>query len=340
MLYDDGEWIITCVNGDRKGITTIVIVHDMQNISATVEYFESFINITYTKGSICTCSYGDKTYTAPDTSGNWTCLIPNVGTWIVTVTDNTISKTTAVTITEDSQNVDVDIVLFEAYITVEYPNGSICTCSDGTDTLTAPDTSGSHTFAVYHSGLWTISCSNATSGERNSCDVNVILDGQTQKITISYKLHLYNAGNECLDVSGGWSGVAKKSSVSSSVATTPTVTRTSSYIEGRLNNYDLTAVLYATKAVNLTGYRKLVANGEFYLNGGFNNNLRLTVWTSLGTYYDKDIVAYSSAGVSTKTTKLEIDISNLSGNHTIGFIINTSNASYAYAKLTECYLNR
>lgn len=67
----------------------------------------AFIIVTYPAGSTCTASNGTKTLTAPDTSGNWVCKVPNAGTWTVSCTDGTDTASTAVTITTEGQREEV-----------------------------------------------------------------------------------------------------------------------------------------------------------------------------------------------------------------------------------------
>ena len=61
------------------------------------------IAVTYPAGSTCTCTNGTKTYTAKDTSGQWIFCIPSAGTWTVTATDGTNTKTQEVSITAEQQ---------------------------------------------------------------------------------------------------------------------------------------------------------------------------------------------------------------------------------------------
>ena len=61
------------------------------------------IAVTYPAGSTCTCANGTKIYTAKDTSGQWIFRIPSAGTWTVTATDGTNTKTQEVNITAEQQ---------------------------------------------------------------------------------------------------------------------------------------------------------------------------------------------------------------------------------------------
>ena len=44
-----------------------------------------------------------------------------------------------------------------AFIVVNYPAGSVCTCSKGSRTMKAKDTSGVYVFAIPEAGSWTVS---------------------------------------------------------------------------------------------------------------------------------------------------------------------------------------
>ena len=63
-------------------------------------------------------------------------------------------------------NITADYSLTMAYFTatinVTYPVGSTCTATDGTTTLTAPDTLGTWACIVPNVGAWTVSCTDGT----------------------------------------------------------------------------------------------------------------------------------------------------------------------------------
>ena len=73
---------------------------------------------------------------------------------------------------------------FAATITVTYPSGSTCTCSDGTTTLTAADTSGSYTFTVPNAGTWTVTCTDGSNTATES--VSITKDGQSNTVSLAY----------------------------------------------------------------------------------------------------------------------------------------------------------
>lgn len=67
------------------------------------------IYATYPAGSVCTCSNGEKTFTAKDTSGFWLFAGLEVGTWTVTATDGTDSAEKLVEITTPGQIASVNL---------------------------------------------------------------------------------------------------------------------------------------------------------------------------------------------------------------------------------------
>lgn len=91
-----------------------------------------------------------------------------------------------------------------AIISVTYPEGSICTCSDGTTTLKARDTSGKALFNVPSAGTWTVTARTEDGSKEKSIDVTITAAGQVESVSLSYKIYLYNKGNECDDITGGW----------------------------------------------------------------------------------------------------------------------------------------
>ena len=71
-----------------------------------------------------------------------------------------------------------------AVIGVTYPAGSTCTCTNGTKTLKAKDTSGTAIFNVPSTGTWTVT---ATNGDKTaSKSVSITAEGQTENVTLTY----------------------------------------------------------------------------------------------------------------------------------------------------------
>ena len=146
--------------------------------------FSATIAVTYPSGSTCTCSDGSTTLTATGTSGSYTFIVPNAGTWTVTSSNGSQSVSKSVSITASGDAKSVTLKYFSATIAVTYPPGSTCTCSDGSTTLTAANTSGSYTFTVLNTGTWTITCTDGSSTATTS--VSITADGQSSTVSLAY----------------------------------------------------------------------------------------------------------------------------------------------------------
>lgn len=122
------------------------------------------------------------------------------GTWTVTITGDGKTAQKNVVVTTDYSTA---IAFFAATINITYPAGSTCTCSDGTTTLSAPDTSGTWACIVPNAGTWTVTSTSGT--ETDSKAATITTDGQSVSVALSYFLWLYKDGDTCDAVSGGWS---------------------------------------------------------------------------------------------------------------------------------------
>ena len=90
-----------------------------------------------------------------------------------------------------------------AVIGVTYPSGSTCTCTNGSKTLTAKDTSGKAMFVIPYAGTWTVKAVSGSNTASNA--VSITADGQVATVTLSYwNGQLYDAGNEYTAQTGGW----------------------------------------------------------------------------------------------------------------------------------------
>lgn len=82
--------------------------------------------------------------------------------------------------------------VFSATINITYPAGSTCTSTNGTTTLTAPNTSGTWACIVPYSGTWTISCTNGTKTVNSV--VSITTNGQSVSVSIGYTEYVIQNG--------------------------------------------------------------------------------------------------------------------------------------------------
>ena len=87
-----------------------------------------------------------------------------------------------------------------AIIGVTYPSGSTCTCTNGTRTLTAKDTTGKAMFVIPSAGTWTV---KAVKGSQSASKaVKITAEGQVETVELTYDLILFD-GTDNTDVTGG-----------------------------------------------------------------------------------------------------------------------------------------
>ena len=108
---------------------------------------------------------------------------------------------------KNGETITGTLALF-AVIHVTYPAGSVCTCTKGTKTYKAKNTSGLVLFAVPEAGDWTITSSDGIRTATKT--VSITSEGQIETVVLTYGLYLYDAGDECTSITGGWS-LAKSS---------------------------------------------------------------------------------------------------------------------------------
>ena len=90
-----------------------------------------------------------------------------------------------------------------AAISVTYPEGSVCTCSDGVKTLTAKNTSGLYLFSIPYAATWIVTATDGT--ETATKTVEIISEGQSISIELTYGMWLYKTGDQYVSLTGGWS---------------------------------------------------------------------------------------------------------------------------------------
>lgn len=102
------------------------------------------IGVTYPEGSVVTCSDGSRTLKAKTTTGQWVFSIPTAGTWTVTATDGTNSKSQSVNISEEGQfesiKLEHKLVLFAPGVTDKMSIGFAASASAGLADLTVGNT--------------------------------------------------------------------------------------------------------------------------------------------------------------------------------------------------------
>lgn len=251
---------------------------------------KSIIIVAAPTGSTVTCKMGSTTKTASEKNGTWTFSGLDIGTWTITATKGSSIATQDVDITRLTVEY-VTITYFSATINVTYPAGSTCTCSDGTTTLTAPNTSGSWTCIVYNAGTWT---ATATDGDKSkSADVVITTDGQTESVTLLYITYLFKDGETYDSLTGGWQGTvnAEKQALQLIVQA------------GKTQN------VHTKSKVDMTDYSTISVKTDANVH---NVSLYLIIEDSI--IASKPV---AKAELNTASDEVSLDISNITGSHFI-----------------------
>lgn len=202
----------------------------------------------------------------------------DTGKWTITIVRGGVPITRVVAVTADYS---VAIPLFAATINITYPAGSTCTCSDGTTTLSAPDTSGTWACIVPNAGTWTAA---ATDGVENTSEsVSITTDGQIAAIELSYLLWLYKSGNTYNAVTGGWS-VAEHPSTGGSFDSVLTLNDDSMLLSTEVFGGSVAyANAFTNNSIDLTGVNTLkfkitgIGNTAYSDNEGNTHKFRFSL---------------------------------------------------------------
>lgn len=237
----------------------------------------------------------------------------DTGKWTIVIVRGGVPITRVVTVTADYH---VAIPLFAATINITYPAGSTCTCSDGTTTLSAPDTSGTWACIVPNAGSWTVTATDGNDSTNKS--VSITADGQTENVVLSYTLVLYEKNGETVD----WSYKAYDYSVPSVNMTLDTLK--SQYGEGNARR----PTLYTTVKHDISSYDTLY--GSFDMTG--RGSLYLGILSSppaTGCDSVEKVGFASYASGNGGKVDLTLDISSFTGEYYIAVYV-TANWEASY----------
>lgn len=202
-----------------------------------------------------------------------------------------------------------------AVIGVTYPEGSTCTCSDGTKTLTAKGTSGRAIFNIPYAAMWTVSCTDGTDTASES--VSITADGQSANLELRYDLPLWDNGSVNEDVTGGWSGnAANENNCGEDYK---------KYIYIQSSAYGA-ATAKTANMIDVTEFNTLKVNVVAFSKSGGNGKVGLSTNSSNPNSNDAASRVFSS-NISTPT-EFSIDISSLSGEYCVYLWGNGGNNNY------------
>lgn len=223
------------------------------------------------------------------------------GTWTLAITDGLQTSSKPVVVTADYSTV---IAFFAATINITYPTGSTCTCSDGTTTLSAPDTSGTWACIVPNAGTWTVS---STDGDKSkSTDVVINTNGQTESVTLLYITYLFKDGETYDSLTGGWNGTVNSGKQALQLYAAA----------GK------TASAWTKNKIDLTNFSTVSAKTDSNVYIGF----KIVIASAIGSTSGQ----VATASISGSESELSLDISAITGEYFVWLSAHSEKGSTRY----------
>ena len=219
----------------------------------------------------------------------------------------------------------VTVAAVYAVIGVIYPSGSVCTCTNGTLTLTAKGTGGKAIFVIPSAGTWTVKAVKGSDSASKA--VSITAEGQVETVELVYGLYIFKNG------SGLTSGYSIKSN---SMISAPTVS--SDTISWSGNSSSGGVAFYIDPAVALSGYTKLCVDFECSYNYGGNYGMGFGVGTDAAsslmltnTNWTAKVTSTAQGAIARNT--VQCDISALTDSEYIKVV-----GSYSAGKIYNIWL--
>ena len=194
-----------------------------------------------------------------------------------------------------------------ALVSVTYPAGSVCTCTNGSKTLKAKDTSGTWLCAVPKEGTWTVMATDGTNSKSQS--VNITAEGQCESMILTFGYYLFTEGKGLTE---GYTLEFLRGDAGYSVSASGIVWSTNTEIG---NN------IYPKQKVNLTNYSALCF--EIQCNGRKSSSYSVTIGVGdnpIGSFSDiSDLDASTTNIWDTGRKTHKVDLSAISGEKYIKF---------------------
>lgn len=206
----------------------------------------------------------------------------------------------------------------KATIAVSYPTGSVCKVKSIFNEYEAKDKEGSAGFAV-NAGKWTVSATDSTDPAKTRSSEITVVDGKAYYVPLTFTTYLYNEGDLCESITGGWikHNATNSASVNVTNGTTELTIAISNYNSGAgtgragpANPIDLTDISKIKVSVN-------AASSDYGLS-----HMEFGVATSLTGAYVK------TQKLTVGEAEYELDVSGLSGQHYVS-IQGTARAAFS-----------
>lgn len=196
-----------------------------------------------------------------------------------------------------------------AVIGAAYPAGSVCTCTNGTKTIKAKDTSGSYLFLIPEAGTWTVTATDGTDTAEEV--VEVTTKYQSASIVLAYRLTLYDPGRSVINTFTT-EGFSYKNSSTSPTLKPAQFADNGEYLHFKRTDAGVCIAGYED-AIDVTDYAALFFEIENTLIASSNKiGLQIDVSTTKNMLQDR-VALYQAKSALNVRTEDSLDLSAISG---------------------------
>ena len=149
---------------------------------------------------------------------------------------------------------------------------------------------------------------------------------------------LYNTGDECIDLTGGWQGRAWKMNSNNDTAVAPTLTKNDDHLFVRYPVSDHDGAIEPKKDIDLTGYTKLSVDVDYYSASNLAMRMRMCIVRRSATYFMTDAVAMTDI-TGTGTFSIDLTGLTLSGTYDIAIGCRVNDVK-AELEISRIYLSK
>lgn len=176
--------------------------------------------------------------------------------------------------------------------------------------------------AIKKDGLWVYptGCQQYVSGAWASKVAKIYQNGAWRV----WSRYLYNAGDECVDETGGWIGQALGINSTYNNPTQPNVANANGKLTASLLGTSNTAggIVRPRLITDLTNVSTIKLTATYTVDDAYTVS-RLCVWSAIGAVWDTNVVAQAnltqSAPIGSGDCNALLDVSSLTGTYWVGF---------------------
>lgn len=218
----------------------------------------------------------------------------------------------------------------KGFIRTTYPEGSICTCSNGARTLEARDTSGYMMFILPTIGIWIVTATDpADPTNTDSETVEITKEGETVSVDLSYRTYLYK---------NGVFGAGQGELVESSAYGTQSLSYNSEEIEVSLgyNSYVYAYFPVPINTNNISTLRLVFKSDSNYSADSNDYTFAMRFQINTNTTWGERAARVSQPNLAAgQEYTLDLDVSSVDLNEAYVFLLISGNKGSWTGKITE-----